>query len=518
MNILAGIAGRSPVWEHLLQREGLPWSTVNLATGDGVEGCSVIIVTAPCGPAERDVLAAYLRQGGAVLAAAAHVSGLGGTTVRREPLAHLIGEHDTAFPTLRLMDLEVEGMVAREARHLRTPANTHAVVAGGLAGGVAVLLPFDPVWAFTDARVADRAFFARHDRLPTERVSCVSRGEVSQLLHHALAFLHHARSMPYLHLWYYPGTRRNVLSFRIDTDGAPRKDIDDLFHMLEEHDVPATWFLDVAAHESWLGHFGDFTGHEMGVHCYRHRIYADLAEQEADWQRGIAVSRSVGLAPAGSAAPFGTWTPALAGVIDRLGLLYSSEFSFAYDTFPLMPFPFGNGVRTLQVPIHPVSTGSLRRAGFTSARMRSYFASTADALLARDLPLAFYHHPSHRELGVFASLFDHVRSHGIEPMRMDAIAHWWSGRLAVKADVRLQGTTATIDNDEALRRADIAVHVLFPDGSDAIVPAARELDHATMPRERRPAPVVPEDIRAIREFDPRRAFGDLFVSLLRRFT
>jgi peptidoglycan/xylan/chitin deacetylase (PgdA/CDA1 family) len=490
---------------------------VDLSNGDGIDGCSVVIVTAPSGRSGLDTLEQFLGRGGAVLSAAAYVAGLGGTTVRKEDLAYLVSDGDTVFPSVRLVDLGVEGQVPREAHHLRTPGNTHAVFAGALGGGVAVLLPFDPAHVLADTRTADRAFHARHDRLPTERVSRVSRGEISSLIHSALAFLHHIRSNPYAHLWYYPGTRRNVFSFRIDTDGSARNGIDGLYGMLRAARVPATWFLDVAAHETWLSHFGSFEGHEIGLHCYRHRIHGDMHDQEADWHRGLALIRAAGFSPAGMAAPFGTWTPALAEVIDRLGLTYSSEFSYAYDTVPMMPYLPAQTVRTLQVPVHPVSTGSLRRAGFSTCHMKEYFIAAADALLARDLPLFFYHHPTQHIPGVFEALFEHVRALGIVPIRMNDMARWWLGRGALKPSLRIDGDILEVGSDAGMRAADVAVRVTFPSGEEALVAARTKIELRSLASYPRAEHVVPGDIRATREFDPRRAFSDLFISLLRRF-
>jgi hypothetical protein len=489
---------------------------VDLEKGDGVGACSVLIVTAPANRAALDTLAQFLRHGGGVLAAAAHVAGLGGTTVRKEQLAYLVSDGDAVFPSVRLVDLGVEGQLPREAHHLRTPDNMHAVFAGALAGGVAVLLPFDPVHVLHDVRTADRAFHARHDRLPTERVSRVSRGGIASLIHDSLTFLHHARSMPYVHLWYYPGTRRNALAFRIDTDGAGRKDIDGLYSVLRTASVPATWFLDVAAHEAWLGHFRTFEGHEIGLHCYRHRIHGAMSDQEADWRHGLALIRDAGYSPAGMAAPYGAWTPALGEVIDRLGLTYSSEFSYAYDTVPIMPLLPSATVRTLQVPIHPVSTGSLRRAGFSLTHMKEYFIAAADALLARGLPLFFYHHPTQHAPGVFEALFEHVRAQGVTPIRMDAMARWWLGRAAVKADLRIEGDTLEVGSDADLRAADVAVRVALPSGDEGLVAARSRIDLRTVAVSPRAPLMVPRDCRATREFDPRRAFSDLFISLLRR--
>lgn len=518
MNIRAGITGRSRTWEQLLQREGLPWTNVDLTSGDGLAECSVVIVAGPVDAAGRDVLANYLRGGGAILAAAAHVVGLGGTTVREEELAYLVSSGEREFASLRLMDCGVRGAIPREANRLRTPASGQAVFAGPLLGGVAVLLPFDPAAVLADTRTANRAFYARQDRLPSERVSRVSRGEMFQLCHHALEFLHHARSLPYVHLWYYPDDRLNVLAFRIDTDGSSRSDVDALYDVLRNAGVPGTWFLDVSAHESWLDHFAGFEGHEIGLHCYRHRIDTDMQKQSADWMHGLSLLKRAGFNPAGVAAPFGTWTPELGRVIDGLGLEYSSEFSYAYDTLPLFPESDDTTFRTLQVPIHPVSIGSLRRTGFTNAQMTAYFRRAADALFERDIPLFFYHHPTHRRLDVIASLLEHVQSKGITSMRMDDLARWWIGRSALNVSFILRGETLSIAGSAGMQTAHVGLRVSYNPEEDALLSPGAEVNVHTLLRRHRQLARVPDDIRTLRETDPRRAFGDCFASMLRRFT
>jgi hypothetical protein len=224
----------------------------------------------------------------------------------------------------------------------------------------------------------------------------VSRGEIFQLCHHALEYLHHCRSLPYVHLWYFPEMAPNILAFRIDTDGAARYDVDALYDVLSNAGVAGTWFLDVAAHEPWLPHFATLAGQELGVHCYEHRIEGDPDRQCAQWGRALAMMRHAGFAPQGLAAPFGAWNPGLGSAIDWLGLLYSSEFSYAYDTLPLVPEDVDRAFKTLQVPIHPISIGSLRRTAATSKQMVDYYRSTIGAHWTRDIPLFFYHHPSHR--------------------------------------------------------------------------------------------------------------------------
>ena len=108
--------------------------------------------------------------------------------------------------------------------------------------------------------------------------------------------------------------------------------------------------------------------------------------------------REAGFLLSGMAAPFGTWTPDLGRVIDRLGLEYSSEFAYAYDTLPLLPC----AADACADAAAPDPSGEHRKSApcrVYSAHMSTYFRRGAMRCCARDLPLAFYHHPTHGALG-----------------------------------------------------------------------------------------------------------------------
>jgi len=159
---------------------------------------------------------------------------------------------------------------------------------------VGVVLPFDVQQAMTDLRVTSKAFYDRRDRLPSERVSLVSRGEIRHLLRSSLVWLHRARGLPYAHLWYYPGRAHSVATLRVDTDGAPREDVDVLYRIMHDAGVPGTWFLDVKAHEAWLPHFRTLAGQEIGLHCYEHRFGTDINADEANMRRGHRLLTAAG--------------------------------------------------------------------------------------------------------------------------------------------------------------------------------------------------------------------------------
>jgi hypothetical protein len=175
---------------------------------------------------------------------------------------YLLPDEDSPFASLSILDLGIEGDIPREARALRTQGNEFAVFAGELIGGVAVLAPFDPGALMSDSRAASKSFYSGRERLPAEHVSLVSKGEVRHFVHLALEYLHHARGLPYVHLWWFPASSENMVALRIDTDGAERRDIDDLYAISRELEVGFTWFMDMKSHEEMLPGFASMVGRE----------------------------------------------------------------------------------------------------------------------------------------------------------------------------------------------------------------------------------------------------------------
>ncbi len=515
MKIVAGLIAPSPAWEALLSQEGLPW--MHLPAGaDWTDLCSVLIATRRLEGKERDHAAEYLRRQGAILGSAHHFNGLANTSTRPAHLRYIISDGDPLFPSVRLIDLAMTGEIPREANHLRTDSNEHAVFAGELGGGVGVALPFDIQSAMVDERVTAKAFYCPHERLPSERVSLVARGEVRHLVRSALAWLHNVRGLPYAHLWYYPGRSQSVATLRVDTDGAPRDDIDTLYGIARAAGVRGSWFLDVRAHETWLPHFRKLEGQEIGLHCYEHRFGRDMEADAANIRRGHELLKAAGWAVEGFAAPFGTWTPAHAALIDRMGFEYSSEFSCGYDTLPFLPASPAGPFATLQLPVHPISIGSLRRAGAHERVMQQYYENTAADLLSRHMPLFFYHHPTHRHWDVVHAMMETYQQPGIMKLTLGEYARWWQRRALLDVGIEIEGHHLLVRNGDLAEAADVFLHVVRPDAWEANVSPGRAHSLATLHWDLPRRSAVPPDLRRVRETDPRRMLGDLYSTMLRR--
>ena len=517
MNLRVGMIGISPGWEELLCQTGVP--VLHPVPPDSPPGTfSALVVSRQLNGDELAFVREYLRSGGAILGSSVYLEGLlkpGGEPLR---LSYLAPEAGSRLRGVSLLDIEQTGSIPREANCLRTSENVYAVFAGELLGGLAVVTPFDPGEAMEDFRAVERYFYARQERLPSERVSRVGKNEVLHFVRGALEYLHHGRGLPFASLSPFPANAVNVFANRIDTDNGTPEEIDELCRISSESEAPFTWFVDAGSHRSWLGRFAEMEGQEIGLHCFDHRIYLDAAKDEENIRKGLSAMNESGLTPSSFAAPFGFWSPDLGRAIDRAGFRYSSEFAWAYDTLPHYPVTRGGKYSTMQVPVHPIAIGSMRRSGFTPAQMSQYFREVVDQKLFRREPLFFYHHPGHRQWDVVRNLCDHLRASGARPVTLGEYAGWWSTRRALRPSFRFEGDSVITSIEGGAPGAgavDVSVCISRRGGEEILVPLLEgdsgKKRHGVTPY------VSPLDITRIREFDLRGEIGRQFTRLQRRF-
>ncbi len=517
MNLRAGMIGHSPGWVELLSQAGIP--AVPVIPAESSRGAfSVIVAAKPLDEDERRFVREYLRDGGGIFGSSQFLSGLIERMDAPVNLRYVLPEAGCRIRGLSLLDVERIGSIPREANCLRTQENVYAVFAGELLGGLAVVAPFDPGEGMEDFRAAERYFYARHERLPSERVSRVSKSELAHLVTASLEYLHHGRGIPFAALSPFPSGAENVSAFRIDTDKGTPEEIDELYRISSESKFPFSWFLDVGSHMSWLGRFAEMENQEIGLHCFEHRVYLDAAKNGENISRGRSMMQRAGLSPSSFAAPFGFWSPEFGHALDRAEFHFSSEFSWAYDALPHYPVTSSGTYRTLQVPFHPISIGSLLRVGYAPPHMKQYFALMVSAKLNRREPLFFYGHPGHRQWDVVRGLCEDIRNLGARALTLGEYAAWWTARGALRPSFILEGDSVRVSVEGASPGpAGLGVDVLVrrKGGDESLVPLPTGGPDTTL----RSSPPFepPADVARTREFDLRGEIGRQFTRLQRRF-
>lgn len=490
-----GIPARG--WELLLQQEGLDY--LFLQGNEMFDEMSAIVFSGFLSRSQREYAAEYLRSGGGVLCSGYQEERWFDIPCRSRKIGYLQPVTGSPFAGAGFIDLDRFCTVSRSASELPDPRGRKTVYLGERNGGYLCILPFDAGEIAVDDRIRTKSFYANRPRLPFERVSAVSHGAVRKLVCRSLELLHHRRNLPYVHRWYYPGEAPSVFIFRIDTDAAGRRAIEELYALLERKKISGSWFVDVKSQQTMLNAFGSMKRQEIGIHCYEHETSQDKDGNVANIMKAREIMDRAGIHARGFAAPYGDWNDGLALALEWFGFEYSSEFACDYDNLPSHPVAAGKTIPVLQIPVHPISLGMLRRQGFREKDMQDYFRRSLAMKKALRDPMIYYHHPNDENHDALEYLFGQTREWGIPMMTMGEYARWWKTRTAASAMVTLSDARILIASDvgDALQfrvSSDMGEEFL-PTGGDY------RLSGLIWKQPSLPEP-LPADIARIRKFNP----------------
>ena len=500
MNIRTGILGEPDGWREILTQEGIPHAVVQgELTPDSY---CVLAVNDSVDDREIAMIRQYLRLGGSVLCSAKTFASIRGGTRNGKHIGYVRPAESSAFAGIGLVDIRQDGFVAWSANDLRADDGSATAFVGSLDGGHCIALPVDPSETIKLSDVIRKSFYASSGRLPFERVSAVDKNGIRRIVRRSLEHLHKVRGIPYVHLWHFPGNAPTAFGFRIDTDYGSLGDIELVYEFLRANRVPGTWFVDVKSQKGFLWRFSQMQGQEVGIHCFEHRTFEDEARNHENILKARHLFRDVKIDAGGYAAPFGKWNPALARVVKEFRFEYSSEFGWDYDNFPSTPWIDAKTRSVLQVPVHPISIGSLRRQGYTELQMTDYFDRVVREKLAHREPLFFFHHPKDGHTDVLQTLFRRAEEAGAQMLTMREYAKWWKGRISEGLQIRWKDDVLQVDTSTA--PAGYHLRIMMGDGREAIIHTKEKIHLDGIGWEQPPASYpVPGDLERVRAFNPR---------------
>ena len=443
MRVRAGLITTSPVWEILLAQEGFPWKVLRSPYELNVENFSVVLADELKGKDWEEAVKAYIEKGGAAVVSQEDFSRLVDGRCRLEQFKYLVPAQGSVLNKTRFIDIPGRALVHERGGELQTEKGSMALPVLPYGNGMISTLPFDLDRYIRDTRGRRKLFSSPVAPLPSERVSRVPKGRLRSVVQSVLEALHHARGISHVHLWYFPGTLSNVFGLRIDTDYSYRNDVQRLYSLIKELELPATWFLHVKDHIGWIRDFVSMEGQEIGVHCYAHEVYGSSGLNRLSIAKARDLLLGAGIDPVGFAAPYGIWGEELPVDLEGLGFLYSSEFGFDYDNFVSFPLIGGEISSILHVPVHPISPGRLARDGYQESDMVRYYAAVMERKLAVHEPIFFYTHPGDGHFDLLRSLFDRVGVESVKAMTFSEYARWWLERERI-----LKAIDITVKEDE----------------------------------------------------------------------
>jgi hypothetical protein len=502
VNLTIGLLQHDAGWELLLKQIGVSWNVYDASQTMSPDAFAVMIVNAEPTSMQRNGLIAFVEAGGAIMADNGGARFFLDCKHLKKNFTSLGPRECAPFSPATILDLFSGGPAIMQNGDRKVEGSS-AVQIISKGDGTVVSVPFTVSRLLLSTESKRKNFYAAPDRLPSETVSTVAKGALRQMVTLILEFLHHRRSLPFVHTWYYPGGHPSLFTFRVDSDLGNETELQELYQVCAQHSIPCTWFIDVKSHERWLNFFSSFTDQEIALHCYEHKTGTVRDDVFENFSLGYRLLHEAGHSVTGAAAPCGTWNTAVDTVYRELNMTYSSEFSLDYDDLPFYPVIGEAESPVLQLPIHPICVGSMKRSGYTSQQMREYFRSWTRNRIASREPVCLYHHPTHHHWEVFEDIFSFVNELKIPKLSYSAYASWWRRRIAVTPRFLFDNGTITVPGDLGMD-SDLYYRIALPGNKEIISKIDDSLVIAETPQIRRNENIqIPEDILRARKYDPR---------------
>lgn len=411
-----GIYELSPAWISLLDQLGVWYQKVTSKTRH-YNSYSLIIANKPATKERKNELNSYLKQGGNVIFINIDYGFFPDKRFNSKYLKRVY--NDLRLDSLQhipYLDLYTE---------VKTKAGTKLsdlIVFKKVMNGQVAFIGFDPADLLFQTEYSRKQFSSSIANKPDEIVSNVSKGLISDFFLQILREIHFKAELPFIRKWTSPD-HKPVFCFRIDSDFSDRDHIDRVYSILNDRQIRATWFLHVIAHEDWLNYFSDLENQEIALHGYNHGTSRNENKVIKNISEGLNKLNESDLEINGFCAPYGIYDRALENALENFDFKYTSEFTFAYDSYPVKC-----NQNRLQIPIHPICTGSLKRKQYDKKEMLSYFYEVLERKLARHEPVIFYHHPLQTGLKIFDSIFERITELGLINLTFEQFSDFWNDR------------------------------------------------------------------------------------------
>jgi len=427
LNLKTAVTKKLPHWDCILKQVGLPFSEIEWET-NFLQEYAVIIVNSVLTEEEIKSILNYAESGGSLLIEADFVKGV--LETKKVYIKYLFSKEKIFSYQLPLIDLYRTCSVATNANLLNNHKGIPVVSSFTLGSGNIIVIPGNFISAIFDSKVLRKNFYSSSKKSPSERVSKVSKGSIYHFIRTSLEYLYHKRGLPFISLWNFPGSSKNIFAFRIDTDFSSQEQVNSLYNTLRDNNIKGTWFVETKSAEDWIYKFSSFEEQEIGLHCYNHRVFKSYEKNHENFKKGIEVLNKASIFLKGIAAPFGEWNESFNEAVGDLGFEYTSEFSCSYDNLP--QFPTSGLKNIIQVPIHPISFGRLFQAGYNDDEMFNYFVEVINNKLALAEPVIIYTHPQEERYEIHKRIFNFVNEMNLTKCTFGEYLIWWKERNKIK--------------------------------------------------------------------------------------
>lgn len=415
----------------ILKQEGIAYSQIESCLQFNIEKLDILIMNDQFPISEISIYLQYVKKGGTILCDGKSFGKLLQQPVKKKYVKYLTAADNSIFRSLGFLEIDSYINVVKFNGEYLDQSLT--IFYHQIGEGKILCLPFDLSNVIFRANCKRKKFFDFRKELPSERVSAVSKEKFRLLLRLSLAYLlvHKNKPLTVKRVT----TANGIFIFRIDTDFCSLEEAKKMYELCQQFHIKATWFVDTKSQEN-LTFYKSMNNQEIGFHCERHIVFRNEHENYQNIQTGLQKLADLQIFPSGFAAPFGEWNHSLQKAIENAGFLYSSEFCYDYDNLPSYPYINNQFSSVLQIPIHPISAGRLRRSHYSDEEKISYFKKIIDDVYQEERPVILYHHPHHQMWSVWKEIFSYVNEKNMQKMTMLEYFQWWKERENGSSDLK----------------------------------------------------------------------------------
>ncbi|HHE37794.1 MAG TPA: hypothetical protein ENL20_04395 [Candidatus Cloacimonetes bacterium] len=494
MNLKVGIIGYQPGWEIILNQEGITFDRIMSKNPIKPENYAVLIVPSSINSDEEHIISNYLEGGGSVIFEAKSYAAIFKKKYKTKNVSYLVASDKSHYTGIGLVDINSEMSYVHDKSLVFIDTNLH-IVFKNVGKGMLIVFPFDINSLILNYESIRKKFYFMRKELPSEIVTSVSKGKIRRLVTLTLSYMFNSRKLPFVHLWYYPDKVKNVFLFRVDTDFCNAKDAKSLWEICRRYHVNGSWFVDTVSDEMLSKVYKLMEkDQEIGLHCFRHIIFNNYRKDYENINLGLSKLKENNIDTSGFVSPYGDWNPQLGKIFEELNFKYSSEFCLDYDNFPFYPNFDNRFSKVLQIPVHPISPGRLRRSHFSESEMIQYYLYVIEQKKLLMEPIILYHHPSHQKFNVIEKLFMKIEEQNIWKTNFTGFADWWEKRNKIKLQQKLVGDKIISEKTED----NFFIRIVI-DNNYAIVKFKKEISLRGLDWEKVERIRIPADIKNTRK-------------------
>jgi len=276
LKLSLGISEVVPGWKLILRQIGIPFHLVNINNTINPDEYPVLIISSYDKEKSRKNILHYLQSGGSLLLEADIAKSILDFKNKQIYIKYLCMYNNPVFSFSLPVDLNKRCSVSLDAQYVENQKGQKSVAIKKVGKGTVVILPSGFISSLLDFRITRKNFPTEFgERLPSERVSKVSKGGIRYLVQTSLQYLFHCCKLPFLHLWYFPDGAKSLFSFRVDTDFSKKQEVEKLYQICRKNKIRATWFIETKTQADWIDFYQGMQDQNIGYHGYRHRIFPD---------------------------------------------------------------------------------------------------------------------------------------------------------------------------------------------------------------------------------------------------